>query len=281
MKVLFIRFSLLLLGFAVLFSCKRERQNDDTPNDIVYDTISVSKAYHIDNDTTKPFCSLDIKYIYPEKYSNMEVVGVMQKELNFVLLEDEKYEKLEPTEAIKKYVEDYIANYKQDVEEQFSDWEKSGESEDYFSYQKTLNSEIMFDKGGIISYQMVSTDYKGGANSSKFSRNVVVDLKTGHAVYEKDIFVADYKEALNTLLINKIMKQNNVSKTEDLVPYGYINVEDLTSNNNFYVDDKGITYVFNPGEFSIFTLEIRTFLPYSEIKSILKEDSPIAGLAGL
>lgn len=281
MKIIFTRIGLLFFVFALFFACKTEKQNNDAPNDIVYDTISVSEVYHIENDTLKPSCTLDIEYIYPVKYGKEEVLKTVQGELNFVLMEDEKYEKLSPAEAVNKYVEDYIANYKREVEEQYPEWKKSGEAGDYFSYQKTLASEVIFSKAEILSYQIVSTDDKGGANSSKFSRNVVFDLETGNVIQEKDIFLSGYKDFLNAVVVSKIMVQNKVTDVEDLVAYGYIGVEDLTSNNNFYVDDKGITYIFNPGDYSIFTLDIKVFLPYAEIKQILKEDSPISKFAGL
>lgn len=281
MKIIFTRIGLLFFVFALFFACKTDKQNNDAPNDIVYDTISISKVYHIDDDTIKPSCSLDINYIYPMEYSDQEILKSIQRELNFVLMEDEKYEKLAPKEAVDKYIEDYIANYKREVEEQYPEWEKSGEAGDYFSYRKTLVSSVVFDNAGILSCQVVSTDDKGGANSSKFSRNVVFDLETGNAIQEKDIFLPGYKDILNTLIVRSIMTQNKVADVEDLVAYGYIGVEDLTSNNNFSVDDKGITYIFNPGDYSIFTLDIEVFLPYAEIKPILKEDSPISKFAGL
>lgn len=281
MKTILMRFSLVMLVFAMFFSCETNKKSD-TPNDIVYDSVSVAKIYHLENDSTKPSCSLKINYIYPVKYSNQDVLSKMQSELNFAFMEDEKYEKLSPKDAVDKYIEDYIENYKQDASEQFPDWAESDDPEDYFSYYKTLSTKVLFDKGGLVSYQITSMDYKGGANSSTSYRNAVINLNTGESIYEKDIYVADYKDVLNPLLIKKIVEQNKVQTPEDLLMYGYWGIEDLTSSNNFSVDDKGITYIFNPGEYSAPTLgEIRVFLPYNEIKTILKEDSPISGLAGV
>jgi len=281
MKIILTRISPFLLIFAVLFSCETNKKSD-APNDIFYDTISVSKIYHLENDSTKPSCSLKINYIFPVKYDNMEVLDKMQKELNFVLMEDEKYEQLSPADAINKYVDDYIENYKQDANEQFPDWAQSSEPEDYFSYYKTLNGSVLFDQGGFVSYQVSSMDYKGGANSSTSYRNVVIDMATGNRLYEKDIFIPDYKDLLNPLLIRKIVEQNKVKKPEDLLMYGYWGIEDLTSTDNFYVDNKGITYIFNPGEYSAPTLgEIRVYLPYEEIRTILKPNSPISVFAGI
>lgn len=281
MKTKLASFSLFILVFAVFYSCETNKKSD-VPNDIAYDTVSVAKIYHLENDSTKPSCSLKINYIFPVEYANKDVLSKMQGELNFALMEDEKYEKLTPTEAVNKYVEDYIENYKQDASEQFPDWAESDEPEDYFSYYKTLDTKVLFDKGGLMSYQITSMDYKGGANSSTSYRNIVINLNTGDGIYEKDIYIPDYKDILNPLLIRKIVEQNKVQKPEDLLMYGYWGIEDLTSTNNFSVNDKGITYIFNPGEYSAPTLgEIKVFLPYNEIKIILKEGSPISALTGV
>lgn len=281
MKTIFTPFCLFFFVFAMFFSCETNKKSD-TPNDIVYDSISVAKIYHLENDSTKPSCSLKIKYIYPVKYKNQEVLNKMQAELNFALMEDEKYEKFVPSDAVDKYVGDYIENYKQDASEQFPDWAESDDPEDYFSYYKTLETKVVFDRGGLLSYQIISMDYKGGANSSTSYRNTVINLKTGESIYEKDIYISDYKEFLNALLIKKIVEQNKVQNPEDLLMYGYWGIEDLTSSNNFSVDEKGITYIFNPGEYSAPTLgEIRVFLSYDEIRMVLKPESPISDLAGI
>ncbi len=81
--------------------------------------------------------------------------------------------------------------------------------------------------------------------------------------------------------MDKIVAQNNVKKADDLLEFGYWGIEDITSNDNFYVDKKGITYIFNPGECAAFTLgEIRVFIPYEEVISVLKANSPISHLSG-
>ncbi len=275
MKAIKSSFCLFVMALLVLSSCKTEKKTD-VPNDVVYDSISVARIYHLDNDSTKPSCSLKINYIFPIKYTDEKVLANMQKELNYAMMEDEKYENLKPAAAVDKYIEDYIENYKNDAKEQFPDWQDSHDTEDYFSYYKTLNTKILFDMGGITSYQISSMDYKGGANSSTAYRNIVLDLQTGNTVKEQDIFRSEYKKLLNDMLIRKIVNQNKVQKPEDLLEFGYWGIEDLTSNNNFSVDSAGLTYIFNPGEYSAPSLgEIRVFLPYNEIQDMLNINSPI------
>lgn len=280
MKVFVSSIGLFVLVSFVLFSCKTEKRSD-TPNGVTYDSISIAKIYHLDNDSTKPSCSLKINYIFPVKYTDQKALVNMQKELNFAMMEDEKYEDLKPADAVTKYIEDYIENYKNDAKEQFPDWRDSHDTEDYFSYYKTLTTKVLFDMGGITSYQISSMDYKGGANSSTAYRNVVIDLKTGEMVSEQDVFLPEYRKLLNEILIRKIVAQNKVQTPDDLLEFGYWGIEDLTSNDNFSVDLNGLTYIFNPGEYSAPSLgEIRVLLPYNEIKDMLKDNSPISNFAG-
>lgn len=276
MKIILTSICLFVLSFAVFTSCKTDKKMN-TPNEIYYDSISVSRIYHLDNDSTKPSCSLKITYIFPVKFADENTLTTVQKELNFALMEDEKYEPMKPQDAINKYVEDYIEKYKTDAKEQFPDWQESGDTEDYFSYYKTLNTKVIFDMDNILSYQISSMDYKGGANSSTAYRNIVIDLKTGNILSEQDIFLPEYKKLLNAILIKKIITQNKVQKPEDLLEFGYWGIEDLTSNENFLADNNGLTYIFNPGEYSAPSLgEIRVLLPYNEIKDLLKDNSPIS-----
>lgn len=268
----------ILFTTAIFFSCKKESKQD-IPNSTVYDSISVAEIYHLDNDSTKPSCSLRIKYIYPTQCENADILAKIQGELNYALFEDEKYEKTAPSEAISEYVKDYIEIYKKDIAEQFEKWNESDEVDEYFSYYKTLSTNILFDMSGLLSYQVEIMDYKGGSASSSTFRNVVLNLSTGKRISEQDIFIPDYQSPLNSLLIQKIVEKNNGKTFDELLDLGYLGIEDLSSNGNFYVDNKGITYIFNPLEYSISTLgEIRIFLPYLEIKDLLTQNSPISVL---
>lgn len=279
MKFISTQIGLLSVLSVLFFSCDNKKV--DTPNEVAYDSIVVSKIYHLDNDSTKPSCSVKISYVYPEKYADTIILGKLQQEFNYAMLEDESYETLSPATAVDKYIEDYIANYKEAAKVQFPDWETSEDTDDYFSFYKTLNSKVLFDKGGLISYQTSTMDFKGGANSSTFYKNIVIELKTGNVITEKEIFAPEYKTILNKMLTDKIVAQNNVKKAEDLLEFGYWGIEDISANNNFSVDEKGLTYLFNQGEYSAPSLgAIKVPFTFSELYPILKDNSPISLIAG-
>lgn len=280
MKNLFLNSAFSILGITLLFASCGKKGNHE-PNQITFDTINVSRIYHLDNDSTKPSCSLKIEYIYPSGFANADVLAKIQQELNYAFMEGENYETLSPEDAVNKYINDYIENYKKEVGSQFGNWEESDETEDYFSFYKTLGSEILFNEANLLVYQIKMMDYKGGANSSTLYQNIIFDLSTGNIIKEQDIFLPNYKKLLSKIIINKIVAQNKVQKPDDLLELGYYGIEDLTPNSNFYIDDKGITYIYNQREIAAPSLgEIRVFISYDEIENMLSEESPISVLSG-
>ena len=266
----------LIACMAVFFSCKKT-QPVNVENEVTFDTIRMMNVYHLDGDSTKPSCSLKIKYIAPVKFTDENILHRMQRELNVAVFEDELLGLVSPEEAAKKFTLNYIQNYKEEAKTRFPDWAESHETEDYFSFYKTIETTILYNNSDLLSYQISSMDYKGGANSYTAYKNVVVDMETGKLLTEEDIFEPGYEKALNKIIIDKILAQNKAKKPEDLLEYGYWGIEDLTSNGNFSVDNKELTYIFSQGEYSAPSLgEIRIVIPYREIYPILKSKSPIS-----
>lgn len=279
----FYKYSIFLLTiFFLMNACKggKNTQIDITAdNAIVFDTLRAIKIHHLENDSTNPTCSLKIKYVYPTEYEAKDILVKIQQELNAAFFEDERYANIDVNTAIENYGTSYIDNYKKEMS-QFTEWKDADEPSDYYSYYKTLDSKILFNKANLLSYQISSSDFKGGANSSILYQCFVFNLATGNLLHESDIFITDYHSQLNALLIKSLMKQNGVSKTEDMVDMGYFGIEELVSNDNFYVDANGVTYIFNPGEYSALSIGAQNItISYSDLVPILKPDSPISILA--
>ena len=64
-----------------------------------------------------PNCNLEIKFVYPRKYSDKEVLKNLQRQFVSSYF-GENYEQLSPEEAVRKYTDDYLAAYK-DLEEDY------------------------------------------------------------------------------------------------------------------------------------------------------------------
>lgn len=269
-------------ALALLWSCHGNKESKT--NDITFDTINVSKVYNLGNDSTAPSCSLKLAYIAPIKYADDSVLKRIENELNIIFFDDEVYSGLSAQQAADQYAESFIENYKQEAANLNNITDHSedfhGGEEYYYSIYKTIEGQILFNKAGLLSYQRISMDYKGNENSSTIYRNIVFSLKTGKILTEKDIFIPDYKELLNKIVLYKILEQNNAKSPNDLIGLGFW-LDDFSTNNNFSVSNKGITYIFNEDEYASRTNgKITVFVPYSDIEDILRPDSPISPLAG-
>ena len=128
----------------------------------------------------------------------------------------ENYENLSPEEAVTKYTEDYLNNYK----ELEADFKAELEKKDdlpvgaWFSYFEMSSDEIVYNQNDILSYTVSFENYTGGAHGSHAYNNHVINLKTGNAITEEDIFIENFQDSLAQILIDHIAKQNKGGESE-------------------------------------------------------------------
>ena len=266
-------------------------------NGLQYDTIAITEQYHLEGDTARPSCNIDLFFVYPVKSSKMDTQELQKMFVQNVF--GLPYDSLSPPDAAQKYVQSYIENYKTDAstysetaEEiaqlnamipdiHIEDSEHAIESY-YYSYFENLSDSIVYDKRDVLSFQVKQSNSKGGADSYNSYRNYVVNLKNGTLLTENDIFNAGYDTALQTIFMNSLFEQNNVKTVAELEDLGFFGVEEMMPNRNFLVNEKGITYTFNKGEYSAYQLRAPVvFIPYSAIRSLLRENTVVSKLADL
>jgi len=269
---------------ASLFSTSCTKKQEITTNNISFDTISVARVYHLNNDSTQPSCNLKINFVYPLSYNNdKEALHHVQK--TFIsLFFDDYYTDMTPAEAVEKYTVNYIDNYKEDAriffKEKDNDRSEDASMDNYFSYYETLSNKITLNKANLVAFQIIQTNYKGGTNSYKQLKNHVLNLETGRLLTEEDIFDTGYEKVLNAIFKDRLKSENKVNNLHDLEDLGYFGIEEIMPNNNFLVDEKGITYVFNKNEYSVIQLpEINIFIPFNELSLVLKTESPISAFS--
>lgn len=263
--------AIMILSFS---SCKDK--GSLTENKITFDTIHVSSIYHLDHDSTRPSCNLKLSFVYPVEYEDKAILDSLQQIFILGFLDDDTYAYYTPQEAIKKYEKAYIENYKRDVSIFFNEKLEQEEPEKYFSYYETVKSEIKYNKNDILSFQVIQSNYKGGADSYQFYRNYSIDLQNGTLIAESDIFENGYEKELSTIFKQYLLKSNKVEDVAALENLGYFGIDEIFPNGNILLDDKGVTYTFNKGEYSAYKLDpINIFIPYEDISFLIRTDSPI------
>lgn len=273
--------SLMALFFLGMFMTSCNPHTKQTAqNDIQFDSVRVDRSYHLLDNPDNPNCSLQLDFTYPARFSNEEILKKVQK--NFVLSYfGENYENLSPEKAVAQYTEDYLNNYKELETDFKAELTRKDDQpvEAWFSYFEMSSNEIVYNQNDILSYTVKFENYTGGAHGSHTYSNHVINLKTGNAITEEDIFVENFQDSLAQILVDHIARQNKVENPKDLENIGFFSVEEIFPNGNFRLDENGITYTFNEYEIAAYVIrETNVFVPYADIRYLLKKESPIMGI---
>jgi hypothetical protein len=195
----------------------------------------------------------------------------------------ESYENYTPTEAVSRYVEQYLDEYKKLEQDFLAEKEHDHEAPaaSWFSFYEYFFNEITYNKNDLLCYTANYENYTGGAHGSHSHTSYVIDLRSGLQLTEEDFFVDGFQEELASIIVRKIVEKNHVGNAEELEDMGFFSVDEIYPNGNFSVDDAGITYYFNEYEIAAYVLcSTKVLLPYGEIRHLLRDDNRIALLAG-
>jgi hypothetical protein len=263
-----------------LSGCKKNPKAVD--NSITFDSLALAETYYLNSDPKQPSCNLQVNFIYPETYKDEKILSKVRMFFIGKVLGG-NYIELNPGNALKSYRNKYIENFKQfgqRVLGKDSRADDEMEDETGFSYYLKLSNTVPYNKNNILSLLVENNVYEGGAHGSHGIYCYVFDLSTGSFLTEQQIFTEDYKKTLTSIIVTKITKANGLKDPVELENNGYGSIEDIAPNNNFLLDDQGITYYFNENEIAAYVMGIsKVFIPYNEISSFLRKDGIVAKLA--
>jgi len=262
----------------MFFSCKNIRQKSETA--LTFDTIVVAKQIPLlqENDTTLPYADVDIKFMYPVKFRTAEDLARLQQIFVGTFFNDTLYDSLSPQQAVDKYLENYIENYRALSKDYYSDKNRlpKGETPVWYYYQLNISNKIMFQNDSLLSYAVEYSDYTGGAHGSYRIVYYNIDLNDLVTISEEDLFTPGYYKPLTDIILHSLMEKYKVTSPDSLLAKGFFNIEDIVPNNNFLMDDKGLHYTYNQYEIAPYVMgTIDVTIPYEELKPILKPDNII------
>ena len=88
--------------------------------------------------------------------------------------------------------------------------------------------------------------------------------------------------ALQGMIVTSLLEQYGAKTISELEDLGFFGVQEILPNSNFLLNDKGIIYTFNKGEYSAYQLDApQVFIPYTTILSLLRDNSIAHKLAYL
>ena len=278
MKKQYVSLLAIILSVSGFFFSCHDKMNKNT-GALQFDSIQVNKTAHLFNDTAKPACNIIINFAYPIKSSD----DMLKDSLNTFFLSacfGDKYMTMTPEEAIKKYTEKYVNDYRKDLEPMYrkdeQDKEDGASMEAWYSYYKGIESNIQLYIKNLLVYRIDYNEYTGGAHGIYMSSFLNMDLRTLSPVRLDDLFASDYKDALTDLLWNQLMADNKVATRQELEDLGYATTGELEPTENFYLDPEGITFYYNVYDIAPYVMgPVKITLPYEAMQHLLSDDNGI------
>lgn len=269
--------AIILSVSGFLFSC--HDKSKDTGK-LEFDSIQVNQTAHLFGDTAKPGCNILINFAYPVKSTD----DMLKDSLNSYFLSacfGDKYIGEKPKDVVKEYTEQYITDYRRDLEPMYAEDEKNKQDEPsigaWYSYYKSIEGRVQFYQKDLLVYRINYNEYTGGAHGIYMTTYLNMDLTLMRPLRLDDIFVGEYTEPLADLIWNQLMTENKVTTREALEDLGYGSTGDITPTENFFLSEEGITFHYNVYDITPYAMgPVIVKIPFSMMEHLLGS-SPVLG----
>lgn len=259
---------LLLLS---LIGCKKQEKLD-LPVD--YETYTHTDLIPLDENRTDTL-KMDIKVDFPTKFTNDTVLATIQRSISTNLFGDD-FAEMPIRKAVKAYAEMLEKNYREHnllVVDEEEDGFLIEEEANPLSEEQILTGQMLGTYGHILMYSIERYIYQGGVHglTERFFFNY--SLLTGNPISQDSIFVPGFEKKLTEILLQNLAENvAGLQLVEDLPASGY-EVESVLPNDNFYLSDSLITFVFNPYEIAPSSYgEVAIEVAWTQLQDILQPE---------
>lgn len=259
---------IVLVGVILFSSCKQKTVKTLEK--------SFSDKYYLSDDTTRGALNIDIRFEVPVCYHNSKALDSIRNRVITELF-GASYVGYNNDSVAAKYAADmkneYILENKPLLDLLDKDNQYSIINENIIEGFSLLSDEH------IYSYGINRFVFMGGAHGLNTYNYFIFDLKTGARIKESDLFVKGFETKMTELLQKKLLEQIIADKaltpnTGDLVVELTDTdfwVDSIRPNNNFYVTEESINYVFNAYEIGPYYLGMsEIIIPFADLKALLK-----------
>jgi len=272
-KILLLTISILLIIFIAAYLIFRPTP----PKNVSTELHSITDKQYLTEDTTRGALSIELSIEIPVAYQHTTVLDKIKSGI-YLQLFGENFLSLPEDTIIQGFVaalkSEYINNNSFVAEKLSKTDFLVLNNSFYMEGFSLLNDEHLFTYG-------ILRDVDFGGNHptrTRFFYNY--DLTTGEQITEDDIFEAGYEEELTALLraeVKRISIENEEMPTIDSYENSIYTIEAIRPNGNFYINDEGICFVFNPYEIAplSYSYETEVMLSFEQLKSMMKAVNPL------
>ena len=173
--------------------------------------------------------------------------------------------------SLTTYAQHLSKNIRQEILEAYDP--DSEESNATLQYHILIGGEFSPQPlNGYMAYTLCTDMYTGGPHGTRDITYLNFEKSTGKYVQKEDVFNLSKDSVLLDLILKKIMSDRGVKTRKQLHEISSITVVgDLYVENNFLLEEMGITFVYNTYEIASYADgTIFVFLPYEDMKDVLK-----------
>lgn len=235
------------------------KKNSQGQKGIEIETVRHSARGEL-HDGSEDALTLEMSIEWPEGGMEAEALKNMQREITGLIFgSDAQTTDLEY--AIRQHCDSSIEFYREEnspyLDDDDQEWAYT------FQWYEKIEGRFTPPYDGMISYINCMSGYSGGAHGMDTRNAIVLDEKTGRRISETEIFKPGYEQWLT-----RALRANLLISVEDPE---LLFETDIVPNGNFFVSDKGMTYIYGRYEVGPYVLGIvEVNIPWDELSSIMK-----------
>lgn len=138
---------------------------------------------------------------------------------------------------------------------------------------------VTFCDKNLISYTIKNDKLIDEAHPLTEIQGFVMDLNRSIKIQEEDLFDDNSLPIVHDMILKKLEAQNHVNGMDELEQIGFFDLSEMALFKNFYLNNEGITYVYNPYEIGSYALgTIEVLLTFEDLRNLINPESPLTKL---
>ncbi|NOX47987.1 MAG: DUF3298 domain-containing protein [Chlorobi bacterium] len=216
-------------------------------------------------DKASPRAKIEINILFPLAGQDGQTNDSLKQLISKLLLKNNK-EIISPMKFLGKLKNDYFDSYIKSSEG-IADVSNAKS----FNREKNINMQVAYNENQLLSIVLKKFAKTGNSPGMEMDKYFVFSSALNRQLSINDIITENGLPLLDGLLNTKLRKLNGVKPGESLKDAGFF-TEEISHNNNFYINNDGIGFLYNiyeiaPGSMGTTAL----FVSFRELdKSILK-----------
>ena len=241
-KIILLSISILLIIFLIgyLFICPAKHTSVQTKY------YSLVDFQQLTDDSSHGVLSINLTFELPVRYRNKKVLDSIQSQI-ITRMFGSSYLQTSSDSLLRQFSQELKSEY---IENNRMMAEHVDSSDlNLFNYAFSIEGFALLNDKHIFTYGIARNVDFGGNHPTQTRFFYNFDLASGKIITESDLFIPDSLDQLSHLLreeVKRMSRENDEMPTIDTYAKSVYEKNAIRPNGNFYINDQGICYVFNP-----------------------------------